>query len=237
MSSFVLKMIAIITMFCDHAGDAIVGYLSILNVIGRMAFPIFAFQLVIGYLNTRDLKKYATRLGLFALISQIPFSLLMYICRADIFTLNIFFTLSLGILALVVYDKMQNKYLKWLFIVLIICLGDLANVDYGYWGVLLILFIYLFCPSIKNAGLLQDKKALKYFIFITGYFLLCILRYVEYYNLLPITWICTLIFFTFLPFIFMLLYNGKKGPSLKYFFYAFYPLHLIILCFINLVLL
>ena len=159
MSSFVLKIIAIICMFCDHFSDAIIGHLSILNIIGRIAFPIFAFQLVIGFINTRDFKKYASRLFIFSLISQIPFMLLMYVMNYDgnfnflisnfpsiilnenILQLNIFFTLILGLFTLLIYDKVSNKFLKWLCIALLIALGEVLQVDYGGWGVFLILFI------------------------------------------------------------------------------------------------
>lgn len=57
MTSFVLKIIALITMFCDHFGRAFCGYPSVFNYIGRIAFPIFAFQISSGYLHTRKFKK------------------------------------------------------------------------------------------------------------------------------------------------------------------------------------
>ena len=75
MSSFVLKMIAIISMFIDHIGYVIFGKFSYFNYIGRLAFPIFAFQISEGYIHTKNLKKYFLRLFLFAIISQIPFML------------------------------------------------------------------------------------------------------------------------------------------------------------------
>ena len=76
MSAFVLKIIAIITMFIDHIGYIFSnGKISYFNYIGRLAFPIFAFQISEGYLHTKNLKKYFLRLFLFALISQIPFML------------------------------------------------------------------------------------------------------------------------------------------------------------------
>lgn len=258
MSSFVLKLIAIICMFCDHFSDAVIGHLSVLNVIGRIAFPIFAFQLVIGFINTKNIKKYATRLLIFALIAQLPFMGLMFIMNYDtsaltfetvisnlpsilsnesILTLNIFFTLMLGLLTLLVYNNFSNKYVKWLSIILIIALAELAKVDYGGWGVFLILFIYLFYPKLTHSNVLVKNSPLKYFIFIFGYLLLCIYRYSNFFGVLSIEWVVSLISFSFLPIIFMLLYNNKKGPSMKYFFYIFYPLHLAILCFINLVLL
>ena len=79
MTSFVLKLIALITMFIDHSGYIIMGSFSYFNYIGRIAFPIFAFQISEGFSHTHNLKKYFIRLGAFALISQIPFSLFNYI--------------------------------------------------------------------------------------------------------------------------------------------------------------
>ena len=64
MTSFSLKIIAIVAMFCDHFGDAFFGQFSFLNLIGRMAFPIFAFQISEGYTHTKNLRKYFLRLGI-----------------------------------------------------------------------------------------------------------------------------------------------------------------------------
>ena len=95
MSSFVLKIIAVVTMFIDHIGYAIFGKFSFFNYIGRISFPIFAFQISEGYAHTRDLKKYFLRLFVFAIISQVPFMLFHKMLSND-FTLNIFFTLLLN---------------------------------------------------------------------------------------------------------------------------------------------
>lgn len=91
-SSFALKIIAVICMLCDHLGDAIIKPFSFFNVIGRIAFPIFAFQITEGYIHTKDLKKYFKRLIIFAILSQIPFMLFLSTFTSP-FTLNIFFTL------------------------------------------------------------------------------------------------------------------------------------------------
>ena len=93
MSSFVLKIIAMTTMLTDHLGDSIFNYANFMNVIGRIAFPIFAFQISEGYIHTKNLKKYFLRLFVFALISQAPFMLFLSMFSSG-FTLNIFFTLS-----------------------------------------------------------------------------------------------------------------------------------------------
>ena len=76
MSLFILKIIGIITMFLDHY-HYIVGGSEILNIVGRIAFPIFAFTLSEGYTHTRNLKKYLLRLFIFAVGIQLPSSLFM----------------------------------------------------------------------------------------------------------------------------------------------------------------
>ena len=81
-------------MLFDHFGDAIIGKFSFCNLIGRIAFPIFAFQTVQGYIYTKDLKKHMLKLFIFACISQIPFMLFLSTFTEEILTLNIFFLLS-----------------------------------------------------------------------------------------------------------------------------------------------
>ena len=117
MSSFVLKIIAIVTMLMDHSGDALIGNFSWLNIVGRIAFPLFAFQLVIGYRHTHNLKKYMLRMIIFAAISQVPFSILNK--KTDPTTLNIFVTLFFGLVVLALYDMYleshgKNKYFLFL---------------------------------------------------------------------------------------------------------------------------
>ena len=70
MSSFIIKIIAIISMLFDHTNDVFIGHLSVLNLIGRIAFPLFSFQLVVGYTYTHNIKKYISRMFIFALISD-----------------------------------------------------------------------------------------------------------------------------------------------------------------------
>lgn len=143
MTSFVLKLIGILTMFCDHMGDAILGKFSFLNLIGRIAFPIFAFQAVQGYIHTNNLKKHMLKLFIFACISQIPFSLFLS-TFSNQFVLNIFFTFLLGLFTLFVYDKCSNKYLGFLFVLSFSILGHFLYVDYQAFGILLIFVFYFF---------------------------------------------------------------------------------------------
>ena len=111
MTSFALKIIALISMFCDHFGDAFVKHFSFLNLIGRIAFPIFAFQISEGFLHTKNIRKYFLRLGIFALISQIPFSLFSTkFLNSSPFSLNVFFTLFIGLLGIYLFDYINKMY-------------------------------------------------------------------------------------------------------------------------------
>src|SRR5574344_1780704 len=163
MSSFFIKLIAIISMLFDHTGDTIIGNFSALNILGRIAFPLFAFQLVIGYEHTHDLKKYMLRLLIFAFISQIPYAIMIHNIDSTGFPLNIFFTLLLGIICMYIFDytkkdsNLKNKrgfniYISLLNLLLITCIliiAQFTKVDYEAWGVFLILFIHIFYKQNK----------------------------------------------------------------------------------------
>ena len=213
-------------MICDHTSNVFIGSFSYLNLIGRIAFPIFAFQLVIGYNNTKDLKKYIIRLLIFACISQIPFMLFLS-TYTDKFLLNIFFTFLLGILAIYSYDKFKNKkygkLIGLLPVILIVLIAYLIKVDYGAFGIILIFIFYFF----------KNNKPLM----CISFYILCFIKYLIYTLIPPtfnfyflITNLCT-----FLSVFLIILYNGKQGKKIKYFFYIFYPSHLIILYIIKMV--
>lgn len=215
MSSFILKLVAILTMFCDHLGYAIYGKFSFLNYIGRLAFPIFAFQISEGYRHTKSKKNYLMRLFLFALISQVPFSLFCSIFQQS-FVLNIFFTLFIGLVAIIGYEQIKNKALGIIFGICLSFTADLIHADYGSWGVL---FIFMF-------HVLKEKKwlmNLSFLILVLAKYLPSFLLYNFYppYLLLALCMLLSLIFIN--------CYNGKKGINTKYLLYTFYPLHLILL--------
>ena len=226
MSSFALKLLAALFMLIDHTGDAIIGKYSFLNLIGRMAFPIFCFQLVQGYIHTKDKKKHLSKLLLFAIISQIPFSLFQSTYTTE-FHVNVLFTMFIGTLAIYYCEKNKNKYLKIVIVIIASILNELIKADYGYFGVILISVIYYFEAStnIKNKKIKQ----------IIAIFLLCNLRYIPRMIAYPQHMDSYFLqgIFTSLSVIFICLYNHKEGPKLKYFFYIFYPLHMLILYFIH----
>lgn len=215
MSSFELKIIAIITMLIDHIGAVFLtpnttSYL-IFRSIGRLAFPIFVFLLVEGFHHTRDAKKYLTRLGIFALISEIPFDLAFY-GGFYMGHQNIFFTLFLGFLLIMLMKEVEIKLPKNVIVinvinallVIVFCIiAFYLQTDYNFLGILLITAFYLFRGS-------------KMFLVIS---ILLIFG----------TPIGSISILAALSMVFIALYNGNKGKSMKYFFYFFYPAHLLIL--------
>lgn len=220
MSSFVLKLLAMIFMCCDHIGKSIIPGTAPLYYIGACSFPLFAFQLIQGYIHTHNFKNYVKRLAIFALISQIPFMLFLSTFASDIFKLNIFFTLLLGLLAIYIYDnKNCNIFTKLLTILAIIAISIIFKTDYSAWGILLILTFFIF----------RNKKILLSICFI----LLCILKYLKYFIFNYNSIYLILCLFTALSLIFILFYNGKRGKKISSFFYMFYPIHLSIIYLIH----
>ena len=155
MSTFYLKLIAIITMLIDHTTVVLIPVDSELHligrIIGRLAFPIFAFLLVEGFYHTKNIKKYLIRLGIFALVSEIPFDLAFYNNFFDFKYQNIFFTLFLGLctvwLLSLVEVKFKNKlvYINILNALITIAFSFIAAVlrtDYGFMGILIIVAFY-----------------------------------------------------------------------------------------------
>ena len=220
MSSFVIKLIAVVTMFMDHFGDVVVGHHSWLNYFGRIAFTLFCFQFVIGYKNTSNLKKYILRMVLFAVIAQIPFMIMVHRMNGEYFSLNIFFEFLLGFAMLYIFDNLDYKIIKWIIIILIMIASHFFHTDYEFYGLLLILGLYIFY---------DDKLGCSFIIIIFSIFSnLKLLQYVgyPYYSLISIILRMVVGSLAIFPIIF---YNNKKGPSIKYLFYLFYPIHILLL--------
>lgn len=231
MNAFVLKIIACIAMFIDHIGYAIFnGNPSYLNYIGRISFPIFAFQISEGYIHTKNIKNYIIRLTIFAIISQVPFMLFHSIISND-FCLNVIFTLLLGLLSILIYDKI-NKIIGIITTLLFAIIAELSHCDYGFYGVTIIFLFFVFG---KNKLWLSFSYVLATIVHF-GYSILkfykngpqVLIAVSKYY--IPYA-ICTL-----LSLIFILSYNKKKGPNTKYLLYLFYPLHMLLIYAISFVL-
>ncbi|MDD3339893.1 MAG: TraX family protein [Lachnospiraceae bacterium] len=218
-----LKMIAIVAMLIDHSAAILlfdgvilhnapitVGsdmyrlylFYRVLRGIGRIAFPIFCFLLVEGFLHTSNKSRYAFRLFLFALISEVPFDLALHQRWFDTGYQNVFFTLLIGFLVIWLFDMAKGRLYFQLPTVILGCLlAAFLHTDYDYRGVLLIVILYLF----RYYRLMQTLAG-------------AISLYWEWPAI-----------FAFIP---INLYNGRRGWNMKYFFYAFYPVHLFLLYFI-----
>lgn len=238
LSGSTLKLIAIITMFIDHFGAAVVCRMlmdrglnslntgdvatvqqwladnatlymiyNIMRMIGRVAFPIFCFLLVQGFEHTHDKRKYAFRLGLFAVISEIPFDLAFSSKILEFNYQNVFFTLFIGLLTMWACNYVEQKETwgkvpKVLLSIVIVaagmCIAKLLKTDYDATGVFCIMVLYF----------LRSNKVYQ----ILG-------------GCLSFLWELT----APLAFIPIGFYNGKRGWKMKYFFYIFYPAHLLLL--------
>lgn len=245
-SGCTLKMIAVISMFIDHCAATILErmlttkdvmafplvsdnwnlfYLiyKVMRGIGRFAFPIYCYLLVEGFLHTRSVKKYALRLFVFAILSEIPFDLAISRTLLEFQRNNVFLTLFIGLLVIVgihffeqlILEKYKDLFpetVKWmLFVIAVIALTSVGALlaeyvfftDYGASGILAIVILYLFYEH-RLIGFALATVELT--------ILSSELEIVALLMLLP-----------------MMYYNGTRGRQVKYFFYVFYPAHLLFL--------
>ena len=218
-SGSTLKFIAIITMFIDHAAATVVRAMmnlpsihdnmdlyrqfssiySVMRDIGRIAFPIFCFLLVEGFLHTKNIKKYVSRMFLFALISEIPFDFALKPSWYYPSKQNVYWTLLIGLLVLwgitVYYGRVT---IQLMIIVAGLMVATFLKTDYSYKGVFLIEVLYL-------------------------------MRFTKLYQCIGGAAAISWEYPAPLAFIPVYFYNGKRGLSMKYFFYWFYPGHLVLL--------
>ncbi|MBC7959065.1 MAG: hypothetical protein H7X94_04285 [Vallitaleaceae bacterium] len=223
MTSSTLKIIACLTMLVDHTGAILYPNEIIFRIIGRLAFPIFAFLLVEGYIHTRDVKKYLFRLGIFALISEVPFDIAFHSVKFIEFqSQNVFITLFIALLAITLYEKAKN--IGVIFAIFLVALFALVNeflrADYGLYGVLIIFGFYKFK---------DNKMNLVFWVLFIN--LLMSAQYASFAG--RFTFRGMLQLFEVFSFVLIFAYNGKKGLNLKYLFYIFYPGHLLILHWIS----
>jgi hypothetical protein len=224
-----LKIIALISMLIDHIGLHLLGDNIVCRIIGRLAFPIFAFFVAEGLKKTRNQKRYILLLLLFAIISQMPYSLLSVWWHLNILCT---FLISIGVIKLIewyissykkraIADQVFSLVFVILTIVLISFLGHIGVVDYGILGVLLVVVFYFF------------KKPYNYIFGALVLFLLGVDRIVRSgISVKTLLWA----FSTLLSIILLFAYNNNKGKmNLKYLFYIFYPLHLFVIWILILV--
>lgn len=250
-SGFGLKMIAVVTMLIDHAAAVVLWRLlsssgisqvvdtnwetfhmiyRIMRCVGRMAFPIYCYLLVEGFFHSKNLWKYAKRLFVFALISEIPFDLAFNHTVLEFSYNNVFWTLGIGLImmmslqwiekkAVITAQRVFMQYFLYLLkaiacMSIVLCAMGLADfvfrTDYGAAGVAAIACMYFlrsnpvwgFGVAVVLLGLLSSPTEI----------------------------------FALLMLIPLYFYNGTRGKQLKYFFYVFYPAHLVLLVVLSAVL-
>lgn len=233
-------MIAILAMLIDHTAAvllyrfmmepvqnaALVSGISevmilvyyVMRLIGRLGFPIFIFLLTEGLTHTRNQWMYLLRMALFALISEIPFDFAFNLDKEDIFAgriveftyQNVFFTLAIGLAALIGIKAVQKakwKALPKIFVTFLLAatgmwLASFLRTDYGAVGVLAIIVMYL----------LRERRMFSVAATCVILMFSSIVEVSAFLILLPIR-----------------AYNGTRGWNLKWIFYVFYPAHLLVL--------
>lgn len=229
MTSFFLKIFALIFMVIDHVGFILFPGEIIFRAIGRLAFPLFAYQMAVGFSHTRNKPKHILKLLLFAILCQIPQSIINNMYNID-HMLNIIFTFIFALLIIYVFENLKwfknnndsnkrifdfkNSILSTSIAIVLLCLGIFLNVDYGWYGILLTIAFYF----------TLNKKALGILLF----FLLVNLNFI-----IKQSQMAFLAYISLFDIIFIILFNGKRGYKFSWIFYAFYFLHQFPLLFIK----
>lgn len=225
MTSFMLKLIALISMIIDHTGHVFYPNSKIFGYLGRLAFPLFAFQIVEGYYHTKNINRYVIRLFLLAIISQYPFHMVFNNTELH---LNTVFTLLSGLIGIIIYNK--NRINGLFFMILLIIITSYIHFDYGFLGILLIFCFFKF----------KNKKPLmitSFIIIITGLYCVYISKYNNQYPTIKlIKYYLPYYLSTLLAIPLILLYNNKQGPKFQLLYYFVYPMHLILLAILKLIL-
>lgn len=227
LSGNALKYIAAITMLIDHAGFLLFPRHIIFRIIGRLAFPIFAFMIAEGCRYTRNKLKYFLSVFLLGFACQVVYFLYdgsLDMCILITFSLSILIIYALQDFKRVFFSPDKSWYEKTLsgaiFLVTVVSayfFNKLLPVDYGFLGIMVPVFASVLHPSGENTPRILQKFDKIYFHVAAMALALVVLSWrtswVQWYSLLA------------LPF--LLLYTGKRGrANTKYFFYIFYPVHL-----------
>lgn len=236
-SSFGLHILAMAFMLMDHMWATVIPDNMWLTCVGRLAFPIFAFMIVEGFYHTRSVKKYMLRLLVFALVSEVPFNLMVGGGLLYPFHQNVMWTLLLGLITVYFIGKLTDgclcamRILGAIMIVIVsFLLGSIFMLDYYGYGVLTVVTFYLFRGSRWYLRLGQ----------LVGLWIINaeMIGGLEIpVSLFGMSFDFPQQGFAVLSLIFIWLYNGSQGPhgkAVQYSFYAFYPLHMLILALIAL---
>ncbi|MCR2822222.1 conjugal transfer protein TraX [Lederbergia panacisoli] len=253
MTATFIKLIAVVSMFIDHTGQFIPNTPEYLRYIGRTAAPIFIYFVGIGYRKTSDKKKYMLRLYVASIVMAFINLIInsFYSDSGNFITNNFFATLFLTVVCIHILEKRKMKlyvyFVLWQIISTFLCIlfseiiviiyrGDYSfysaifgNLLFVEGGIFFVIFGVLLYWSKNKVTLSLTFIMFSLFIY---------LAYSKWGGKMdPSSWLLfpfadyQWIMITSLPL--LLLYNGKRGTGLKYFFYFFYPIHIIIFYFIG----
>lgn len=218
-----LKLIAILCMAIDHVGKVFFPENIAMAVIGRIAFPLFAYCLVVGCLYTRNFKKYILRLTVFAVISQPIYNMAFHPTWAqflqELFSVNIFFTLVAGVLAV---RALMNIKRNWWMLLITIAMEIFIGLDYGFYGIVLMMIFYL-C---RNKSWLSVLLAAAWMIWFSARG--------SFVHIGPLG--LDKQFFALLALPLIYLHTNVNPRINKFFFYAFYPAHLLLIFVLRIIL-
>ena len=224
LSQEVLKLIACITMLIDHIGAVFFPSAMFLRVIGRLSFPIYCFLLVEGAAHTRHAGRYALRLLICAVVSELPHDLAFY-GRLTLDSLSVMANLLIGFGMLWVMGKTKWWWLKVAYVSVAMVLARVLNANYDYYGIVVIAVF----------GLTRGKP----FAWVFQTIALAVLFWMMPSAKIPLgDFYVPVQFFGVLALIPILLYSGRKVSGNKWVqwgFYLFYPLHLLVLYLIKLI--
>lgn len=211
-----LKIIAITCMVVDHAGKIFLPNNMLLSIIGRIAFPLFAYCLVVGCLYTRNWKKYILRLSIFAVVSQ-PFYVMAFHPTwegfvENILVANIFFTLVAGVLTV---SALMDFKKRWWMLIIPIAMEWFIGLDYGFYGIGFMVIFYL-C---------RNKSWLSCLLIVVWTCLQSLTG--DFITVFGIGLDKQIFSLFSLPLIYI--HTNIKPKINKYFFYAFYPAHFLII--------
>lgn len=234
MNRFWIKIVAITTMLVDHMGAILFPDAMWMRVIGRLAFPLFAWMIAEGYRYTRSKRKYLIRLLAFAVVCEVPFQLAF-----PGHGTNVLWTLALGLIAICAWEEIEDEIVGAAAALACGIAALTLKTDYDIYGVATVFLFHLFGKREERGKLALSLFALNiaYLPFMYGVWPLVFHQNglaapaQMLYARLSLVVMQTLSIAS-LSFVFT--YNEKPGPlKLKYLFYAFYPVHILILYLIS----